>query len=220
MELRTKALRLTGVKMGQKLSGEIQIANRGRGFLRGEVFSTQPWVQVSSDNFSCPPGSICTVPVEIDTAGLWPGEKHLAAVTLAPAGGELEVVPVQVGLSKARQESQLSAGEPAVIRVRPQRLDFGRVARAKMSTRRKRVKVTNSGKAQARCRVLDAPRWLLVKPEGFALAPGASQTVELVGRIDKVQGRKAKALIKIAPEGGLPVQVEVTVRITGSGLFG
>jgi hypothetical protein len=73
---------------------------------------------------------------------------------------------------------------------------------------------------QARCRVLDAPRWLLLKPQAFVLAPGASQNVELVGRVDKVQGRKAKAAVSIVPEGGRPVQVEVVLRISGGGLFG
>ena len=48
LELRTSSLRLPQVGFGQKLRQEIEIANRGRGYLHGEIFSSRPWVKVGS----------------------------------------------------------------------------------------------------------------------------------------------------------------------------
>jgi hypothetical protein len=81
------------------------------------------------------------------------------------------------------------------------------------------VTVTNVSQAMARCRVLGAPAWLLVKPETFRLQPGAHQDVELVGRVDKVRGRRQEVPLTIALDGGPDQRLEVRLRVKG-GLFG
>jgi hypothetical protein len=220
MDLQTTSLRLLNVRPGQKLSQTIEIANRGLGTLRGEVFATQPWVRVKSSTFACPPARVCAIPIEIDTSGLVAGQPRLAAVTLTPAGGAPEVVPVQIAVAQAQSApSAGSSGSPA-IRVKPRRIDFGTVSRQALSTGRERVTVVNLGQTQADCRVVGAPRWLLVKPETFRLVPGAQQQVELVARVDKVRGRKDRAVITITVDGRQDHEVEVVLRVKGSGLFG
>jgi tRNA A-37 threonylcarbamoyl transferase component Bud32 len=207
MELRTTSLRLPGVGVGQQLREEIEIANRGRGYLRGEILSSRPWVNVGKGTFSCPPGQVVKVPLKIDTTGLEPHQAHLAAVTLTPAGGLPEVLPVQITVIA-----------PA-IRVVPTEVDLGTVSRGELSTARRSVSVTNVSRAVAECRILGAAEWLLVKPEAFRLQPGGQQHVELVGRVAKARGRKQKVALAVVVDGGENQRIEVRLRVKG-GLLG
>ena len=79
--------------------------------------------------------------------------------------------------------------------------------------------MTNISRAAAQCRVVGAPAWLLVKPEQFGLQPGVRQSVELVGRMAKIQGRKQQAALTFTLDGGQGQRVEVRLRVK-SGLFG
>jgi hypothetical protein len=220
MDLQTTSLRLSDIRPGQKLSQTIEIANRGQGTLRGEIFATQPWLRVASSTFACPPARVCAIPIEIDTSGLVAGQPHLAAVTLTPAGGTPEVVPVQIAVAQARGEPSAGSSSSPAVKVKPRRLDFGTVSRQALSTRRERVSVSNVGQTPVACRVLGAPRWLLIKPESFRLQPGARQQVELVARVDKVRGRKNRAVLTVAVDGQQDHEVKVVLRVKGSGLFG
>jgi serine/threonine protein kinase len=206
-ELLTTSIRLPQVGVGQQIRQEIRIANRGHGHLRGQVLSSRPWVRVGSGMFTCPPGQTTSIPVDIDAAGLEPGQSYLAAVTLMPTGSSPEVVPVQITVAR-----------PA-IRLTPAEVDLGTVSRRDLSTARRSVTVTSVSQAVAQCRVLGAPEWLLVKPEAFRLQPGAQQNVELVGRVDKVRGRRLGVVLTIALDGGDDQRLEVRLRVKG-GLFG
>jgi serine/threonine protein kinase len=206
VELRTTSLR-PQVGLGQKVTQAIEIANKGHGLLTGEVLSSQPWLSPHSRTFFCPPGSICAVSVEIDATTLPPGTSHLAAVTLTPAKGMPEVVPVQV-----------TVVAPA-IRVEPTRLDFGSVPRRGPAPV-KTFTVTNPGPAIADCRVLDVPEWLTAKPTAFRLAPGAQEIVTLEPRPDKVPGRGQEIALTVAVDKGQPQQIAATVRIKDAGLWG
>jgi hypothetical protein len=80
--------------------------------------------------------------------------------------------------------------------------------------------VSNVSQATAQVRVQGAPRWLLVKPASFELAPGDRQVVELVGRVDKMSGRSQKGSLVFATRGGRNQDVSVRVQIKRRGLFG
>jgi len=206
VELRTTSLR-PQVGLGQKVTQAIEIANKGHGLLTGEVLSSQPWLSPHSRTFFCPPGSICAVSVEIDATALPPGTNHLAAVTLTPAGGMPEVVPVQVTVVAP------------VIRVEPARLDFGSVPRrgpASVQT----VTVSNPGPAIADCKVLGVPEWLTAKPAAFRLAPGAQEIVTLELRPHKVPGRGQEIALTVAVDKGHLQQIAATVRIKDAGFWG
>jgi serine/threonine protein kinase len=219
MELRTTSLRLLGVGSGQHIPQKIEFSNRGQGYLRGEALSTQPWVQVD-DHFSCPPGRTCAVPIEIDTTGLAPGRPHLAAVTLTPVGGPPEVVAVQLAIGEDRAAPvQITPTSPG-IEVSPTRVDFGTVSGDDLSTAHERVAVTNVSQTPAQVRVQGAPRWLLIKPTTFRLVPGARQIVKLVGRVDKVRGRKQEVALTFALDGGMNQEVQVLLEVKRKGLFG
>ena len=219
MELRTTSIRLPEVGEGQRISQQIEIANRGQGYLRGEILSSQPWVTVASA-FACPPGRNCAVPIVLDTDGLSPAEPHLAAVTLTPVGGAPEVVAVQITISgEEAAPVRIVAASPA-IEVSPKVVDLGTVNPKALGTPRVSVTVANVSQTTAQVRVRGAPRWLLVKPETFRLVAGARQVVKLVGRVDKARGRKHKVTLTFAVDGGQDWQVEVRLEIKRRGLFG
>ena len=219
MELRTSSLRLSQAGPGQQILQAIEIANSGRGYLRGELLSTQPWLKVKP-SFSCPPGRDCTIPIEIDTANLAPGRAHLGAVTLSPVGGTPEVVAVQVAVLPETDSPAQSTATVAAIEVAPRRVDLGVVDSKALSTPRAMVTVTNVSQRAAQVRVQGAPRWLLVKPGVFRLAPGARQQVDLVGRVDKVRGRREQVTLTFSPDGGRNQEVEVRLEVKRRGLFG
>jgi hypothetical protein len=219
MELRTPSLRLPELGEGQRVAQKIEIANRGQGFLRGEVLSSQPWVKVGQ-SFVCPPGQVCSVPVEIDTDGLATGQPHLAAVTLTPVGGAPEVVPVQIQIALPGSVPVRITPTAPAITVSPNRVDLGVVSRGAFSTSTMRLTVTNVSNITAQVRVQGAPRWLLVKPETFRLVAGARQIVKLVGRVGKVRDRDQKVRLTFSLDGGQDQEVEVLLRIKGGGLFG
>jgi hypothetical protein len=219
MELRTTSIRMPQVGKGQRIPRKIEVANRGQGYLRGEILSTQPWVKTPSD-FTCPPGRICGVSIEIDTDGLAPGGPYLAAVTLTPVGGSPEVVAVQISVTAGRAApTQIAPSSPTIV-VNPDRVDFGKVDRKALSTPRVSLTVTNISQTPARIRVQNAPKWLLLKPETFSLLPGERQVVELVGRMDKVRARKHKVALILSVDGGRDQRVEVRLEVKRRGLFG
>jgi hypothetical protein len=204
---------------GQQVPGQIEIANRGKGYLRGDILSTQPWLQVSQV-FACPPGRACTVPIGIDTSGLSSHQPYLAAVTLTPVGGAPEVVAVQVTVAGDNAAPVPRVLKDPTIEVSPKRVDFGTVDRNALNTARVSVTVTNVSQSTAQVKVQGAPRWLLVKPASFQLAPGARQVVELVGRVDKVRDRRQKISLVFALRGGSSQEVQVRLQIKRRRLFG
>jgi serine/threonine protein kinase len=226
MEVRTSSLRLPGLEPDQRIELKIEIANRGRGYLRGEVSSTQPWLRVDK-SFACPPGRSCDVTFEIKTAGLAPGQPHLAAVTLAPAGGTPEVVAVQIGVAAGKDTPAAGKAAPApatpaapAIEVRPALVDFGTVDTRNLSTPPATVTVKNVSQDAAQVRVQGMPGWLLVKPEAFWLVPGAEQAVTLVGRTDRLSAGAQKVIITLALDAGAKAELEVRLKVKRRGLFG
>jgi tRNA A-37 threonylcarbamoyl transferase component Bud32 len=207
LQLRTTGLHLPQAGAGQRIPQQIEIANLGKGYLRGEVLSSREWLKVGNGAFGCPPGTATRLPIEIDTTGLAPDQSYLAAVTLMPDGGTPDVLPVQITVTA-----------PA-IRVEPTAVDLGRVSRGDVSTPRRNVTVTNVSRAGAQCRVQGAPAWLLVKPDRFGLQPNAQQNVELVGRVAKVPGGRQRVTLTIALDGGQDQRVEVKLHVR-SGFFG
>jgi serine/threonine protein kinase len=217
LELHTTTIRLPSLSPHPPVQARIEIANRGQGYLRGKAFTTMPWLKVV-DTFGCPPGESCTVPVEIDPSRLTPGQRYQAGVTLEPAGGPPEVVPVEIGLAGTEMAPASSQAVVPAVAAKPGSVELS-AFRGDSSPTRRRVVVTNTGSVRARCRVLGAPPWLVVTPEQFELAPRARQTLELVARADKVPGRRQEVTVAIAVEGGQGCEVQVTVQ-TRSLLFG
>jgi len=218
LELRTTSLRLLELEPDRRVARQIEIANRGPGYLHGELLSTQPWLKTGS-TFSCPPGQVCAVPVEIDTTGLAPGP-YLAAVTLTPVGGPPEVVPVQISVSAGKDAPVRITPAAPTIEVSPCVIDFGAVDPRVLNTATESVTVTNLSRAAAQVRVQGTPRWLLVKPETFKLVAGARQVVRLTGRVDKVRNRTERVKLTFAVEGGPAQEVEVRLEVRRRGLFG
>jgi hypothetical protein len=53
----------------------------------------------------------------------------------------------------------------------------------------------------------------LVKPERVRLDAGGIQAVRLVGRVDKLRGRRYRVKLRIAVEGGQAQEVQVLLRV-------
>jgi tRNA A-37 threonylcarbamoyl transferase component Bud32 len=221
LELRTTQIRLPDLGPGQRIPQQIEIANPSQGHLRGELLSTQPWLQVGG-TFGCLPGQVNRIPLEIDTAGLAAGS-YVAAVTLTPNGGSPEVVPVQISVRPSKATLTPAALAAPAINVGPHVVDFGKVDSRALATSPEAVTVTNRGTATARVRVEGAPRWLLVKPETFRLSAGGSQVVQLTGRVDKVKSHSERVRLAFAVDGGQDEdkqEVEVRLKVKRRGLFG
>ncbi|MBN1657256.1 MAG: protein kinase [Anaerolineae bacterium] len=219
MSLRDLIIDLGTVGPNQHIVREIQIANRGNGFLRGKIESWEPWAKLQSDSFVCSPRMVCTVPIEIDTTGLAPGSSYLAPVTLRPVTGMPEVVSVKMTVSQAPALPVRITLTAPVVEVSPNKIDFGGVSNRVHSAGPKEVQVTNRGQAAAQVRIQGAPRWLVVEPAQFALVAGARQVVKLTARIDKVRGRKQQVKLLFVVDGGHDSEVEVELQIQRQGLF-
>jgi serine/threonine protein kinase len=219
MELRTTSLRLLDLGPSQQIPQKIEIANKGQGYLRGQILSTQPWVKVGNA-FACPPGRVCAIPLEIDTSGLKSGYSAVAAVTLTPIGGAPEVVAIQIAIIEEKAAPVRITLDSPAIEVSPKRVDFGAVSRRDLSTSSESVTVTNLSKTTAQVRVQGAPRWLLIRPDTFRLGAGAKQVVKLVGRLDKLQSGSQQVTLTFAVGAGPDQTVEVSLRVKGGGLFG
>jgi serine/threonine protein kinase len=218
LELRTTSLRLPDLGPDQRIPQQIEIANRGQGFLRGQVLSTQPWLKVGNA-FSCPPGRACSLPIEVDTAGL-PAGPHLAAVTLTPVGGVPEVAAVQITVGAQKAPPANIPLAASTIEVSPGIVDFGTVSSRDRYTPTARVTITNLGSDTARIQVRDVPRWLSVKPKTFRLVAGARQVVKVTGQVQDVRNRTAQARLTFAVDGGQAQEVEVRLEVKRRGWFG
>jgi serine/threonine protein kinase len=219
LALRTGSIQLLEIAPNQHLRPEIQITNKGQGYLHGEIFATKPWVKVNQA-FACPPGRTASVPIEIDTTGLPPGQPQLAAVTLAPHGGEPEVVAIQVSVTASHTTPVGKAAAGPAVAVSHKRVDFGIISRQDLSAGPVPLTVTNLSQAEARVQIQGAPRWLLVNPETFSLAAGAQQVVQLIARIDRVRHAKEEANLKLIVEGGTDQEVKVGLKLKRRGFFG
>ena len=219
LALRTPRLQLSDVSSGGTTPATIQIANTGKGYLRGEMLSTQPWLRVGS-TFACPPGQVCPVEVEIEGSALAPGPSYLGAVTLLPEGGLPEVVAVQVQVAGKAGRGATRVGNGSTLDVNPRQINLGAVSSGSLNTVTGRLTVTNKGPKKVRVRVEGAPGWLQVKPESFGMGPGDRQVVKLVGRVYKLQGLKPEVSLALNIDGKTDQRVDVRMQVKRRGFFG
>jgi hypothetical protein len=137
-----------------------------------------------------------------------------------PVGGMPEVVAVEVRIVAPGSTPAQTGRAAAAIEVTPRKIDLGRETTGSLTTREVKVTVRNVGGAAAQVRVGGGPRWLLIKPDSFRLAPGANQVVTVRGRVDKARSGKHGDRLTFAVAGGHEVQVDVVLEVRGRGLFG
>jgi hypothetical protein len=182
-------------------TSEIVVANTGGLELQGTATCAQPWVTVKS-KWACAPGQTLQLPLEIDVAGLEPGETHLAQVKLRPAGKSAETT--------IRVEVRVPA---PILSIAPMQVDLGRVSRNKMFTPPATFRVRNIGKSRAVCRIAAAAPWLVLNPTQFTCLPGGTQTVELTGRTDRLpRGEAHETTLQLDVQGGYSRKVQVSLQ--------
>jgi serine/threonine-protein kinase len=105
-------------EIGQPVA--LTIANRGRGYLFGQVVSYLPWLEPIHDWFGCVAGGQCTVTLQPDLTGAPAGRIDVAdGISIRSMGGD-KTLPVQIDVL------------PAVLEVDVPTVDFGAVGQGKI----------------------------------------------------------------------------------------
>jgi len=185
---------------GRDTSQQIKVLNAGGGYLYGTIKPSVKWIDVKG-RLACAPGQTQSLPVVINTEGLVPGQIYQAKVEVRASGAQSATIPVEVKIP------------PPVVDVSPTRIELAVPNRKEIFTERASFEVRNRGAVRAACRVEGQPPWLVLDPVHFACLPGKSQTVELVGRVDKMPtpAREQMVSLKVQVDGLRPRQVSVVV---------
>jgi hypothetical protein len=107
MEVQPEILDFEILRRGESRSLELRIANRGRGYLHGEVKTGEPWVRASEDEFGCLAGAELSVEVQVATEVLQvlgSASQFESALQITSNGGDKNV-PIKlrvVGSPQAR----------------------------------------------------------------------------------------------------------------------
>ncbi len=110
LRVNTQKLNLGTVRVGESKSMVLNIANAGKGKLRGVVRCLEPWLHVDQ---AFGDGGKITLP--LDTARLVSGRQYRGMLDIISSGGAAAV------------EVQLLAQDPEKVTVMPATLDFGRI---------------------------------------------------------------------------------------------
>lgn len=122
--LLAKPVRFKGVKPGAKRNFQVELANTGRGWLRGHLSTTRPWLSVSPDSVNIGPRARSTYTVGLVTKGLRHGLTDKAFVNIITNGGDERIAvdlttfghPMKLlgGLLKAAALCLVVLGPPGV----------------------------------------------------------------------------------------------------------
>ncbi len=86
--LPAKPARFKGVKPGATRTCQVEIANTGRGWLRGHLFTTRPWLSVSPDLVNLEPRTRTKYTISLATRGLRRGLTDKGFVNILTNGGD------------------------------------------------------------------------------------------------------------------------------------
>jgi len=157
------------IPASMKAIAEIQIRNKGQGYLTGHVESPLPWLTVPSPIFGCRAGETVKVKVVARGRRLPPGRtKSPQAILVSSNGGQTWL--------EARAES----ARPEIA-VEPSMLDFGPITRS--GAHMARLTISNRGGGLLSGRVVSKVPWLRVRHPAFRCPAGASAriAIELMG---------------------------------------
>lgn len=202
LQVRPRGFDFEVIPANMKATAEIQISNKGQGYLTGHVESPLPWLTVPSPAFGCRAGE--TVVVEVVARGrrLSPGRTGSPqAILVASNGGQVWL--------EARAESATPelAAAPSV-------LDFGPITRS--GTHVAHLTLSNRGGGLLSGRVINREPWLRVRRPEFHCPAGASAriAVELTGEQFPADvagaGRIRRALIVDSDSGQAAIGVAWT----------
>ncbi len=189
---------------GTDSSQQIQVQNAGGGYLYGTVKGSEPWIEVSG-RVACAPGQIQTLPVIVHASELTPGRIYQAKIEIQASGAQSALIPIEVRVP------------PPIVDIAPTHLDLSMLGKGQLFTERGAFEVRNRGRVSARGQIDGIPPWLALHPARFSVAPGQSETIELVGRADMLppdpRGWLATLQVQIAGIQPRPVTVAVRAHV-------
>ncbi len=150
----------------------LTIANSGTAILEGTIRSRCPWLSVTPEAFTCPPGQSVTVAVKASLDGLPPGRTNL---------GEALVIESNAGRRTVSASVDVLAPE---LQVKPPSLDLGETAWGEAC--HTTLRIANRGSLPLTARLESLFPWLLVEPAEIVCPPGASARVRVEARTEEM----------------------------------
>jgi serine/threonine protein kinase len=164
----TPALDFGAVSKGEARELDVQVANRGRGYLYGTLKSNAPWLTVAAPHVGCLPGATQTIKVGINTRALKEGSHGVAAALEIDTNGGRQALAAQVQVTWA----------PALTIAPSKRLDFGDVPVGTGAPVTRLLTISNSGGGTLEGRITWDGGWFSLAGHDFWLASGQKMDVQ------------------------------------------
>ncbi len=167
---------------------EIRLANSQSQVMKGTVRSTLPWLEVTPESFSCPPGQevVLTVRLTKEASGLRPKTYDVKDALKINVGDKEHLVNARVVMRKQRVSppSKPKRPKPSPPKpVGPLVVDFGTVSDWSEPLPTREIRLANSQAQVMKGTVRSTLTWLEVTPESFSCPSG--QEVVLTVRLTK-----------------------------------
>jgi hypothetical protein len=181
------------IPANMKAVAEVQIRNKGQGYLTGHVESPLPWLTVPNPVFGCRAGETATVKVMARGRRLPPGRTGSPqAILVASNGGQ------------AWLEAQAESATPELV-TEPATLNFGPIT--KSGTHIAHLTLSNRGGGLLSGQVVSGVPWLRVRRPAFRCPSGASAriAVEIIGAqlpAEVARARQAKRALVVDSDSG------------------
>jgi hypothetical protein len=170
LQVRPRGFDFEVIPANMKAIAEIQIRNKGQGYLTGHVESPFPWLTIPSPTFGCRAGETVVV-------------KVVARGRRLPSGrtGSPQAILVTSNGGQAWLEARAESSQPELA-VEPAMLDFGPITRS--GSHVTHLTLFNRGGGLLSGQVTSQVPWLRVRRPAFRCPAGASAriAVELIGQ--------------------------------------
>lgn len=182
----------------------LKIQNIGGRTLFGDLACDKSWVTLSERTFI---SNQVVIAVNLNAAGLHPGQAYVARITVKTLNGGDEVIPVTVRV--AAVENPQLAGVPSLV-------DFGTTEAGKRKVRT--ITVTNSGTGTLQGSVATRHAWLGTSERNFR---GNAVSLDLIADTTGLSVGDHSAIVAISTNGGpatVTVVINVVAPVTGEAL--
>ena len=164
---------------------EIRLSNSQAQVMKGTVRSTLPWLEVTPESFTCPPGQEVVLTVRLTKKAAWlrPKDYDVADALVIESGDKKHLVRARLKVvwekpPKAGEEKKPPDMQPIELVV-----DFGTVLDWSEPLPTREIRLANSQAQVMKGTVRSTLPWLEVTPESFSCPPG--QEVVLTVRLTK-----------------------------------
>jgi len=164
---------------------EIRLSNSQAQVMEGTVRSTLPWLEVTSESFTCPPGQEVVLTARLTKKATWlrPKSYNVADALVIESGDKKHLVRARLKVAWERppegRKKEVPPDTPPIELV----VDFGTVSDWSGPLPAREIRLANSQAQVMKGTVRSTLPWLGVAPESFSCPPG--QEVVLTARLTK-----------------------------------